>query len=305
MSDPGALYERRRSAYLFLAPSLLILLLVAAWPLFRTFWLSFTDASLSIDEVNWIGFANYKNVLSDSAWWKSVSNTLLFTLVSVTLETLAGLGIALLLHKAFWGRGLLRAAVMVPWAIPTVVSARMWSWMFNDRVGVINDILFKLGLLKNPSEPVAWLADPVLSMVALILVDVWKTTPFMTLLLLAGLQSIPLQVYQSASVDGAGPFRTFWNITLPLIKPALVVAVIFRCLDALRIFDLVYIMTSNSRDTATMSVYARENMIDFQDIGYGSTVSVLIFGIIAFFTAIYITSSKLNLVGGSSEKVSR
>lgn len=301
MSDPGALYERRRSAYLFLAPSLLILLLVAAWPLLRTFWLSFTDASLSLDEVNWIGFDNYKDVLTDSAWWRSVTNTLLFTVVSVTLETLGGLGIALLLHKAFWGRGLLRAAVMVPWAIPTVVSAKMWSWMFHDLYGVINDILLKIGAIK---EPVAWLADPVLSMVALVFVDVWKTTPFMTLLILAGLQSIPLQVYQSASVDGAGPFRTFWKITLPLIKPALVVAVIFRCLDALRIFDLVYIMTSNSRDTATMSVYARENMIDFQDMGYGSAVSVLIFGFIAFFTVIYVTTSKLNLVGGSSEKVS-
>lgn len=301
MKDPGALYERRRSAYLFLAPSLLILTLVAAWPLLRTIWLSFTDATLSLDDISWVGLENFKGVLQDPDWWRSVTNTLTFTVISVTLETVLGLGIALLLHKAFWGRGLLRAAVMVPWAIPTVVSAKMWSWMFHDLYGVINDLLMKIGLIK---EPIAWLADPVLSMGAIIFVDVWKTTPFMTLLLLAGLQSIPLQVYQSASVDGASPFRSFWSITLPLIKPALVVAVIFRCLDALRIFDLVYIMTSNSRDTATMSVYARENMIDFQDMGYGSAVSVLIFGFIALFTIIYVMGSRLNLVGGSSEKVS-
>lgn len=301
MSDPGALYERRRSAYIFLAPSIVILLLVAAWPLIRTIWLSFTDATLSLEDINWVGFANFKGVLQDPNWWRSVYNTVTFAAISVTLETLLGLGIALLLHKAFWGRGLLRAAVMVPWAIPTVVSAKMWSWMFHDLYGVINDILIKFSIIK---EPIAWLADPILSMGAIIFVDVWKTTPFMTLLLLAGLQSVPLQVYQSAAVDGAGPFRTFWKITLPLIKPALVVAVIFRCLDALRIFDLVYIMTSNSRDTSTMSVYARENMIDFQDMGYGSAASVLIFAFIALFTVIYVMSSRLNLVGGSSEKVS-
>lgn len=301
MSSTRALSERRRQAYLFLAPSLLLLLLVAAWPLARTIWFSFTDASLAMDGSSWIGLENYWGVLEDTDWWKSVSNTLFFTVISVSLETVFGLGIALILNRQFAGRGLLRAAVMVPWAIPTVVSAKMWSWMFHDLYGVVNDLLERFGMI---SEPVAWMADSGLSMAAIIVVDVWKTTPFMTLLLLAGLQSIPLQVYQSAAVDGASAFRTFWKITLPLLKPALIVAVIFRSLDALRIFDLVYIMTSNSRDTATMSVYARENMIDFQDLGYGSAVSVLIFAFIALFTVIYVSSSKMNLMGGSSEKVS-
>ncbi len=301
MSSHHALTARRRQAYLFLAPSLIILLLVAAWPLARTFWFSFTDATLSLDNVSWVGLSNFKNVLQDGDWWTSVYNTLYFTLISVSLETVLGLGIALLLHKSFAGRSLLRTAVMVPWAIPTVVSAKMWSWMFHDLYGVINDLLMKVGFI---SAPIAWMADAQLSRMAIIFVDVWKTTPFMTLLLLAGLQSIPTQVYQSAAVDGASAFRTFWKITLPLLKPALVVAVIFRCLDALRIFDLVYVMTSNSRETSTMSVYARENMIDFQDLGYGSAVSVLIFGFIAIFTVVYVMGSRVNLVGGSSEKVS-
>lgn len=282
---------------------MLLLVLVAAWPLLRTIWLAFTDATLANTEHSWVGLENFKGVLTDPAWWASVKNTLTFTLISVTLETVFGLGIALLLHREFWGRGLLRAAVMVPWAIPTVVSAKMWSWMFNDNYGVINDLLQKTGIA---SDPIAWMADnPVLSMAAVITVDVWKTTPFMTLLLLAGLQSIPLQVYQSAAVDGASGLRTFWKITLPLIKPALVVAVVFRCLDALRIFDLIFIMTNNSTDTATMSVYARDNMIAFGDLGYGSAASTLVFGFVALFTIVYLQLSKLNLVGGSSEKVSR
>lgn len=301
-SKNHALSERRQTAYVFLLPSLILLALVAAWPLLRTIWLAFTDATLDIENISWVGLENFKGVLSDPDWWGSVKNTLVFTLISVSLETVFGLGIALLLHREFAGRGLLRAAVMVPWAIPTVVSAKMWSWMFNDNYGVINDILQKLGIIDGP---LAWMADnPYLSMAAVVTVDVWKTTPFMTLLILAGIQSIPLQVYQSAAVDGASGLRTFWKITLPLIKPALVVAVVFRCLDALRIFDLIFIMTNNSNDTATMSVYARNHMIAFGDLGYGSAASTLVFALIALFTIIYVQGSRLNFVGGSSEKVS-
>jgi trehalose/maltose transport system permease protein len=297
-----AISERRRTAYVFLVPSVILLLLVAAWPLLRTIWLAFTDANLSSPDASLVGLENFKLVLTDPDWWLSVKNTLVFTVISVTLETVFGLGIALLLHREFWGRGVLRAAVMVPWAIPTVVSAKMWSWMFNDSYGVINDILSKTGLV---TDPIAWMADnPMLSMAAVICVDVWKTTPFMTLLLLAGLQSIPLQVYHSAAVDGASGLRTFWKITLPLIKPALVVAVVFRCLDALRIFDLIFIMTNNSNDTATMSVYARNHMIAFGDLGYGSAASTLVFAFIALFIVVYVQVAGLNLVGGSSEKVS-
>ncbi len=293
--------SRRRWAYLFLAPSLLVLAAVALLPLVRTFWFSFTDANLSdLSHFEVIGLQNYKDVLNDPEWWQSFQNTIVFAVGSVLLETILGLGIALVLDQTFRGRSLLRAAVMVPWAIPTVVSAKMWAWMFHDLYGVVNDILTKFRVI---SEPVAWLADPVLSMLAVILVDVWKTTPFMTLLILAGLQSIPSNIYQSAAVDGAGRIKTFFKITLPLIKPALAVAIIFRMLDALRVFDLIYIMTTNSSDTASISIYARKNMIDFQDLGYGSAVSVLIFAFIALFTVIYVTTSKLNFIGGSSEKV--
>lgn len=292
---------RRQWAIVFLIPSLLILGLVAVVPLARTIWFSFTDASLAdLSTYKNVGIANYIDILKDPEWWQSLKNTLWFAVISVALETVLGMGIALVLDQAFKGRSLLRAAVMVPWAIPTVVSAKMWSWMFHDLYGVVNDILSRLHLI---SAPVAWLASPSLSMMAVILVDVWKTTPFMTLLILAGLQSIPGDIYQSAAIDGAGRVKTFFKITLPLIKPALAVAIIFRTLDALRVFDLIYIMTTNSSDTASISVYARKNMIDFQDLGYGSAISVLIFGLIALFTVIYVSTSKLNFMGGSSEKV--
>jgi trehalose/maltose transport system permease protein len=279
--------QRTRSAWMFMAPMLLVLALVAGWPLLRTFWFGFTDASLSdLDATEFIGLINYYYLLQDPDWWNAVRNTFVFAIVSVTLETILGLGIALALHAHFRGRGLLRAAVLIPWAIPTVVSAQMWSWMFNDVFGVINHALLALHLI---DEPIAWTASPDTALIAVIMVDVWKTTPFMALLLLAGLQMLPEECYESARVDGVHPVKVFLKVTLPLLKPALMVAVIFRMLDALRIFDLIYVMTGNNRETMSMSVYARQQLVDFQDVGYGSAAATLLFLIIALFTVVYLT----------------
>jgi trehalose/maltose transport system permease protein len=278
--------QRTRSAWLFMAPMLLVLALVAGWPLLRTFWFGFTDASLSdLDASEFVGLINYYYLLQDPDWWNAVWNTFVFAIVSVTLETILGLGIALALHAHFRGRGLLRAAVLIPWAIPTVVSAQMWSWMFNDVFGVINHGLAALHLIH---QPIAWTASPDTALIAVIIVDVWKTTPFMALLLLAGLQMLPEECYESARVDGVHPLKVFLKVTLPLLKPALMVAVIFRMLDALRIFDLIYVMTGNNRETMSMSVYARQQLVDFQDVGYGSAAATLLFLIIALFTVVYL-----------------
>ena len=279
--------QRTRSAWIFMAPMLLVLALVAGWPLLRTFWFGFTDASLSdLDASEFVGLINYYYLLQDPDWWNAVWNTFVFAIVSVTLETILGLGIALALHAHFRGRGLLRAAVLIPWAIPTVVSAQMWSWMFNDVFGVINHALLALHLIE---QPIAWTASPDTALIAVIMVDVWKTTPFMALLLLAGLQMLPEECYESARVDGVHPIKVFLKVTLPLLKPALMVAVIFRMLDALRIFDLIYVMTGNNRETMSMSVYARQQLVDFQDVGYGSAAATLLFLIIALFTVVYLT----------------
>ena len=188
----------------------------------------------------------------------------------------------------------MRAAVLIPWAIPTIVSAKMWGWMLHDQFGVLNDILMGIGLL---SQPVAWTADPQTAMWAVVMVDVWKTTPFMALLILAGLQMLPADCYEAARVDGVHPVKVFFKVTLPLIRPAIMVAVIFRALDALRIFDLIYVLTSNSSDTMSMSVYARQQLVDFQEVGYGSAASTLLFLVIAALTIATITLGKVRLGG--------
>ena len=283
--------QRVRSAWLFMAPMLVVLALVAGWPLLRTIWFGLTDASLSdMGAAEFVGLVNYWYLLQDPDWWTAVRNTVVFATVSVALETILGLIIALALDAHFRGRGLLRAAVLIPWAIPTVVSAQMWAWMLNDVFGVINHVLLAIGLI---DRPVAWIASPDTALIAVIMVDVWKTTPFVALLLLAGLQMLPQECYDSARVDGVHPVKVFFKVTLPLLKPALMVAIIFRMLDAFRIFDLIYVMTGNNKQTMSMSVYARQQLVDFQDVGYGSAAATLLFLIIALFTVVYLTLGRV------------
>lgn len=286
--------QRVKAAWLFLAPMLIALTLVAGWPLVRTFFLSFTDASLSdLGAANLIGFENYLvyddgrwyGVLADSVWWQSVWNTVYFSVVSVSLEVVFGVIVALILNAEFKGRVIVRAAVLIPWAIPTIVSAQMWAWMLNDQFGIINHMLMGLGVI---DAPIAWTASATYSMWAVIMVDVWKTIPFVALLVLAALQMLPKDCYEAAEVDGIHPLRVFFKVTLPLITPALMVAVIFRLLDALRVFDVIYVLTSNSTSTMSMSVYARQQLVEFQDVGYGSAASTLLFLIIALATVAYL-----------------
>ncbi|GEN28936.1 ABC transporter permease [Halovibrio variabilis] len=297
--------QRVKAAWLFLAPMLIALTLVAGWPLVRTFFLSFTDASLSdLGAANLIGFENYLvyedgrwyGVLADSVWWQSVWNTVYFSVVSVSLEVVFGVIVALILNAEFKGRVIVRAAVLIPWAIPTIVSAQMWAWMLNDQFGIINHLLMSVGII---DAPIAWTANATYSMWAVIMVDVWKTIPFVALLVLAALQMLPKDCYEAAEVDGIHPLRVFFKVTLPLITPALMVAVIFRLLDALRVFDVIYVLTSNSTSTMSMSVYARQQLVEFQDVGYGSAASTLLFLIIALATVAYLYAGRKQIqLGG-------
>ncbi len=297
--------ERTRviSAWQFLTPMLVVLALVAGWPLLRTIAFSFTNANLTdVSQYKWIGFTNYLyhvdgewgGLLVDGHWWNSVKNTLWFSVISIAIETVFGFVVALVLNGDFKGRGLVRAAVLVPWAIPTIVSAKMWSWMLHDQFGVINDMLLRAHIVSNP---IAWTANADTSLWAVVMVDVWKTTPFMALLILAGLQMIPADVYEAAKIDGIHPLRVFWRVTLPLVRPALMVAIIFRALDALRIFDLIYVLTSNSQQTASMSVFAHQQLVDFQDVGVGSAASTLLFLVIALVTILAIRVGQVKLNG--------
>ena len=295
-------YQQKRSriAWLLVAPALLLLLAIAGWPLLRTLFYSFTDAMLDTpDEWRFVGFANYLDlveersygVLADPLWWQAVGNTLRFSLLSVSLELLFGMLLALLMNQKFRGQGLVRTAILVPWAIPTIVSAKMWGWMFHDQYGVVNDLLLKTGLIDTP---LAWVAEPGLSMWAVVIADVWKTTPFMALMLLAALQLIPGDLYEAARVDGANAWQRFRRITLPLIMPAMIVALIFRVMDALRVFDLIYVLTSNSEATVSVSGYARDQMVSYQEMGSGSAASVLVFMMVAGIAACFLTLSRLN-----------
>ncbi len=300
--------QRRRAAMYFLAPMIIALFCVAAWPLLRTIYFSFTNTSLTnLYGGEWIGFDNYlqrrelssgrviwRGTLVDPAWWNAVWNTVRFSVISVFFETVFGLAIALVLNAEFRGRGWVRAAILIPWAIPTIVSAKMWAWMLNDQFGIINDILIRLGVIERG---IAWTASIDTAMTAVLIVDIWKTTPFMALLCLAGLQMIPRDIYEAVRIDGVHPLRVFWKITLPLVRPALMVAVIFRALDALRIFDLIYVLTPNSKATKTMSVISRENLIDFDKFAYGSAQSTLLFAIIAVFVSLYIWLGRVDLSG--------
>ena len=281
-----------RTAWSFLLPTLVVLLLVAGYPLYQTLVLSFTNANILNPGVSpeGVGFANYAYLFTDATWWRAVLNTVIFTVSSVGVELVVGLIIALVVNAEFRGRGLVRTAMLIPWAIPTVVAAQMWRWMYNDIYGVINDFFLRIGIL---DAPVAWLADPSVTLGAVIAVDVWKTTPFMALLLLAGLQSIPKELYEAARVDGANAWRQFWSVTWPLLLPAALVALIFRTLDALRVFDIIYVMTGSQIATISMSVYARQQLVDFGDLGYGSAVSMVIFLIIGLFTVVYLMNLRM------------
>jgi trehalose/maltose transport system permease protein len=306
-----AKFTRRRgvAAILFLAPMLVVLAAIAAWPLARTIWFGLTDASLdNLGAAKFVGLRNYFHVLTldsgqhytsgllvDPAWWKAVWNTVKFAAISVFFETVFGTIIALVLNAEFPGRGIVRAAVLVPWAVPTIVSAKMWAWMLNDQFGILNDLLMRIGIL---SHPVAWTASPDTALAAVLIVDIWKSTPFMALLILAGLQMLPADIYEAARVDGVHPVKVFWKITLPLIRPAILVAVIFRTLDALRVFDLIYVLTPDNEQTQTMSVFARQNLFYFDKFAYGSAASTLLFLVIALITILFIRLGHLSAEGG-------
>lgn len=269
--------QQERLGWLLVLPSVLVVVLVAIYPLFETFRLSFTNTRLaSSREVRNVGWDNYRRLFEDDQWWRSLQNTLIFTVSSVTLEAILGMVIALTIHSAFKGRGLVRTSMLVPWAIPTVVSALLWDWMLHDRYGVINSIFIRLGLM-DEGRNFAWIANKSTALGAMVAIDVWKTTPFMALLLLAGLQIIPSDVYEASYVDGASKWQQFWQMTMPLVKPALLVALIFRTMDSFRVFDLIYVLKQAATDTMSVAIYTQNLLIGSQRIGAGSAAAVVVF----------------------------
>jgi trehalose/maltose transport system permease protein len=282
--------RQRRLAWFLVLPAVLVVVLVIGYPLIQVIVYSFLKYKLDgVTPPSFIGLSNYTFIFTDPAFWAAVKVTLIFSFFSVVIETVLGLAIAMVASSKFKGRTLLRVAILVPWAIPTVVSSQIWRWMFNDIYGVANVILADLHLIPHK---LAWLATASTALPVIIAVDVWKTTPFMSLLLLAGLQLIPADLYEAAAIDGATRVRQFWTITLPLVTPTLLVALIFRTLDALRVFDIFYVMVGGQGDLQTMAIYNQQYLIQFLDAGIGSAASVVILIFIMAFVIIYTRFSR-------------
>jgi trehalose/maltose transport system permease protein len=278
--------SERRLAVAMVAPSLIVIGIVAAFPIGYAIWLSLNQYSVIHPGLSrWVGLDNYIDALKSSAFWGSVKTTFIFTGISVSLELVIGIGMALLMHAAFRGRAVLRAVVLVPWAVLTVGTAIMWRSIFEPDLGFANQVLKALHL---PGAHTVWLGQNGYALAVMIFADVWKTAPFMALLLLAGLQVIPGDVYEAAKVDGATAWQRFAHITLPLLRPAILVALIFRTLDALRIFDLPFVLTQGANGTTSMSLYAYQQLTQNRLIGPGSALSVLTFLIVMAVSFIYI-----------------
>lgn len=260
--------SERRQAVLLAAPAAAALALVALWPLLAAAWLSLRHVLLVFGEDRFVGLANYAFLAQDARFWSALGNTAWFTGVAVSLELLLALPLALALQRT---GALLRAAVLVPWLLPTVVAARLWGWLLDAELGLVNRLW--------PGPPVAWLGNPALALNAAILVDVWKTTPFVALILLAGLQAIPEDLLKAARVDGASTLRVLRSVTLPLLRPAILLALLFRSLDAFRVFDAVFVLTEGGpgNTTETLSLYAFKTLLRAGSFGYGSALSVVTF----------------------------
>ncbi len=283
--------ERRLAAWM-ISPSLLLIALVAAYPIGYAIWLSLNEYSVRVAGLSrFAGLRNYANALGDSEFLSSIGTTFVFTVSSVLLETLLGLAMALAMHQAFKGRSLLRTVVLVPWAVLTVVTAIMWQTIFDPTLGPVTTLLSSLNL---PGGDIVWLGEKGWALAVMVFADTWKTAPFMALLLLAGLQVIPNEVYEAAKVDGATTWQRFTRITLPLLKPALLVALIFRTLDALRIFDLPFVLTKGAQGTNTMSLEAFNQFQTNKLYGLGAAMSVIVFLIVMLVSFLYI-----RFVGGN------
>jgi multiple sugar transport system permease protein len=265
LSDP-----ERRLAYLMIAPAVVIILAIAVYPVIYAILLSFQFVTPT-QPAQWVGLENYSTMFADPDFHSALLNTVVFTVVSVSLELTFGMAIALALNRSFVARGFARATAIAPWAFPTAISAVMWRLMFQDQVGIMWYVAQKLHLYTGDI-----LGSTAALMVGAILVDVWKTTPFMALLLLAGLQVIPHDVYEAATVDGATPWQRFWRITLPLVKPALMVALLFRTLDAWRIYDLFWVM--GQRNLSSLSTYVYEGVrVSQLEFSIGDAAAVFVF----------------------------
>lgn len=279
---------KTKLAYLFLLPGILLILAFSFIPFVDTIITSFQSAKLILPKERFAGFDNYQDIVIDTRFWYSLFITLFYTFVSICLEAILGLCFALIMNRLSPGSSFLRILILIPWAIPTVVTARIWQWMFDYNLGIINYLFETLGLHR-----IHWLGKPFLAFFSIVIADAWKTAPFVAIIVLAGLSAIPQEIYKASAIDGANSWQRFRYITLPLILPIVGVAIMFRAIDALRIFDLVYVLTGGGPggSTETLSVYAYKLFFYKGDFGQGSATSVIILLLVAGFGYFYTKKS--------------
>lgn len=271
------------------APALVLLLFVTAFPLVYNLWNSFHNVVLTNGNAprTFSGLSNYKNLFTQPGFTAALEHTVGFTVVSVVLETIAGLGLAVMLNKAFRGRGVLRAAILIPWAVPTVVSATLWQTMFDPRSGFVDYLLKSMHL---PGGNLSWFSGEWTAWTAIFVADAWKNVPFMAIVLLAGLQVIPTDVYEAARLDGASAWQAFRRVTLPLLRPALLVALVFRTLQSFLIFDVIYIMTGGGPGTrtVTLSYLDWKSFLVDTNFGVGGAISLILIVFALLIAAVYV-----------------
>jgi multiple sugar transport system permease protein len=272
--------SQRKLAYLLITPAVVLMLAVTAYPIVYAVWLSLQRYNLaSPADTKFIWFENYQTILTDKYWWTAFVVTAVITVISVAIEFVLGMALALVMHRTIFGKGLVRTAILIPYGIVTVAASYSWYYAWTPGTGYLAN------LLPDGSAP---LTQQIPSLAIIILAEVWKTTPFMALLLLAGLALVPEDLLKAAQVDGAGPWTRLIKVTLPLIKPAILVALVFRTLDAFRIFDNIYVLTGGANDTASVSILGYDNLFKAFNIGLGSAISVLVFLTVAVIAFIYI-----------------
>lgn len=279
--------------YLYLVPSFAVIFGVVLVPILYAFFISFIDLTKNVNKLdnpdlwNFVGFENFANVIKSDFFWTALGKTLYFTAVSVGLEFIIGMAIALILNEKFRGRGIVRGLMLIPWAFPTIVNAVLWKWFYDSDHGTITVLLAKLGITHGYSNI---LGSPVLAMNGVILADVWKNTAFIALILLAALQSMPQETYEAARVDGAGAVRRFFSMTLPLLRPAILVALVMRTMEAFKVFDIIYIMTGGgpAGSTQVLSFYTYQTSMLFGKFSYGSSIALLMSVFIMVFALVYI-----------------
>ncbi len=285
--------SKDRMGYIFLIPSVILIIGLIFYPVFNTLYLSlfkYRIQTLALGK-KFIGFANFTRLFSDETFYNSLKFTLIFTFAAVIIETILGICFALIMKKKIPGQGIIRTSILIPWAIPTIISGLMWKFMYTDQIGIINFILQKLHLIQGA---IPWLLRGDMAIIATIIADVWKTTPYMSLLILSGLQTIPKHLYEAAEIDGASKWKTFIHITLPLIKPVLSVAILFRVLATFRIYDLIAVLTNGgpANSTQSLSMYTIKTYFSYGNLGYGATLAVVTFIISLVISLLFLDAIK-------------